>query len=87
MSRALWVAVLLAAAAAFAARGQAGGSAGTGPDERAGQSELSNKNNLTSTGETVPHPGASQGAPTSNLDRRIEEQNDRIEKGICSNCI
>jgi hypothetical protein len=45
-----------------------------------------NKNYLTSTGETVAHPGASQGAATTDLDRRIRQRNDRVIQSICSNC-
>jgi len=47
---------------------------------------LLNENNLTSTGETVPHPGASQGAATTDLDRQIGRENDRLDQSICSNC-
>jgi hypothetical protein len=47
---------------------------------------LLNENNLTATGETVPHPGASQAAATTDLDRRIRRRNDRIDQSICSNC-
>ena len=49
-------------------------------------SHLLRKNYLTSTGETVPHPGESQGAPTSPLDRRIEQKNNLLDRSICSNC-
>ncbi|HEX3495130.1 MAG TPA: hypothetical protein VHT48_07150 [Methylocella sp.] len=47
---------------------------------------LLNEDYLTSTGETVAHPGASQGGATTDLDRRIEQQNDRVNQSICSNC-
>ena len=59
---------------------------GAGPAPRQRATGLLNENYLTSTGETVPHPGASQGAATTGLDRRIEQQNDRINQSICSNC-
>jgi len=49
-------------------------------------SHLLRKNYLTSTGETVPHPGESQGAPTSPLDRRIEQKDNLLDRSICSNC-
>jgi hypothetical protein len=45
-----------------------------------------NENYLAPTGETVPHPGASQGAATTDLDRRIEQKNNRLDQSICSNC-
>ena len=41
---------------------------------------------LTSTGATVPHPGASQSAGPTPLDRAIEEQDNKIDNSICSNC-
>jgi hypothetical protein len=59
---------------------------GTGPAPRPRATGLLNRNYLTSTGETVAHPGASQGAATTDLDRRIGRQNDRVDQSICSNC-
>ncbi len=44
------------------------------------------QNNITSTGATVPNPGASQGAGPTPLDRDIERMNDRIENNICKGC-
>jgi putative alpha-1,2-mannosidase len=41
---------------------------------------------ITSTGETMPHPGVPQGAGTTPLDRGIEREDDRIESGICKGC-
>jgi hypothetical protein len=58
----------------------------TDPAPRPRATGLLNENYLTSTGETVAHPGASQGAATTDLDRRIEQQNDRVNQSICSNC-
>jgi hypothetical protein len=63
---------------------QAQTSTGPAPPHRA--TGLLRENYLTSTGETVAHPGASQGAATTDLDRRIEQQNDRVDQSICSNC-
>ena len=59
---------------------------GTGQAPRDKATRLLNENYLTSTGETVPRPGASQGAATTDLDRRIRRRNDRIDQSICSNC-
>ncbi|HET6374912.1 MAG TPA: hypothetical protein VFF88_02585 [Methylocella sp.] len=56
------------------------------PLPRQRPSELLNEKYLAPTGATVPHPGESQGAPTSPLDRDIEQQNDQIDRSICSNC-
>jgi hypothetical protein len=47
---------------------------------------LLNENYLAPAGETVPHPGASQGAATTDLDRPIEQKNNLLEQSICSNC-
>jgi len=69
-----------------AARAQTTGSGGVGPASRHNATGLLNENFLTSTGQTVAHPGASQGTGTTELDRRIEQQNDRIEESICGNC-
>jgi hypothetical protein len=59
---------------------------GTGPATGHKATSLLNENNLTATGQTVAHPGASQGAATTDLDRGIERQNDRVSQSICSNC-
>jgi hypothetical protein len=58
----------------------------TGSDTADAASRLLNENYLTSTGATVDRPGESQGAPTTNLDRRIERENNRLDQSICSNC-
>jgi len=59
---------------------------GTRPAPRHKAVGLLNENYLTSTGQTVPHPGASQGGATTDLDRRIARRNDRVVQSICSNC-
>ncbi len=47
---------------------------------------LSNSPYLSSTGQTVPHPGALSDGQ-SGSDRQIHDHNDLlIRKGICSNC-
>ena len=43
-------------------------------------------NNITSTGETVPNPGASQGAGVTPLDRGIYKDDNKITNGICKGC-
>ena len=42
--------------------------------------------NITSTGETVPNPGASQSAGTTPMDRGIEQQDTKIQSSICKGC-
>ncbi len=43
-------------------------------------------NNITSTGETVPNPGASQGAGVTPMDRGIYQEDNKISNGICKGC-
>ncbi len=42
--------------------------------------------NITSTGETVPNPGASQSEGTTSLDRGIQQDDNKIQNGICKGC-
>lgn len=42
--------------------------------------------NITSTGQTVPNPGASQSAGTTSLDRGIEHDDNKIQSSICKGC-
>lgn len=42
--------------------------------------------NITSTGETVPNPGASQSAGTTPMDKGIEQKDNQIESSICKGC-
>jgi hypothetical protein len=83
MMKPLFVALLCAAVTGITV---AQAQTGTGPATRHKATRLLNEDYLTATGETVAHPGASQGAATTDLDRRIELQNDRINQSICSNC-
>jgi hypothetical protein len=67
----------------------AGFDAAPPPPERlapGGAPGLANENNLTATGETAPHPGASQSAGPTQLDRNILKKDDEVQRGICSNC-
>jgi len=48
--------------------------------------QLSNQDYLTSTGATVPQPGASQSAGPTPLDRKIEQQDNKIDNSICNGC-
>ena len=83
MMKPLFVALLCAAVIAITV---AQAQTGTDPAPRPKAARLLHENYLTSTGETVPHPGVSQGAATTDLDRRIRRRNDRIDQSICSNC-
>ncbi len=42
--------------------------------------------NITSTGETVPNPGASQSGGTTAMDRGVQKQDDKIQGSICKGC-
>ena len=42
--------------------------------------------NITSTGATVPNPGASQSAGTTSLDRGIQDRDNKIDSSICKGC-
>ena len=75
-----------AGAATLTAHAQGAGLDAAGPPLEHRATGLLNENNLTATGETVPHPGASQGAGTTELDRNIKRKNDQLENSICSNC-
>lgn len=48
--------------------------------------QLLNQDYLTSTGATVPKPGASQSSGPTPLDRAIEQQDNKIDNSICSGC-
>jgi hypothetical protein len=78
--------LLLTASGTFAVHAQAMGPDPADASSRGNATRLQNKNYLTSTGETVPHPGASQGAGTTDLDRIIRRKNNRLDQSICGNC-
>ena len=78
--------LLLAASGTFAVHAQARGPDPVDASSRGNATRLLNKNYLTSTGETVPRPGASQGAGATDLDRAIRRKNNRLDQSICSNC-
>ena len=48
--------------------------------------QLLDKDYLTSTGETVPRPGVPQASGPTELDRKIQEQDNRIDNSICKGC-
>ena len=62
---------------------QAGGSGG-GAAPRGGADPRANY--TTSTGATVPHPGASQSAGTTSMDVGVQRQDDKIQSSICKGC-
>jgi hypothetical protein len=54
------------------------------PEENSGR--LLNRPYLTTSGQTVPHPGKSQIGSQTEVERRAEEESDRATRSICSNC-
>jgi hypothetical protein len=83
MRKAVWFGLLLAAAQVVAVQAQPLVSVEGRSTTR---HRPAGENYLTSTGQTVPRPGVSQGAPPSRLDRRIEDKDNLIDLSICSNC-
>ena len=41
---------------------------------------------LAPTGATVPRPGVPQGSGPTALDRKIQQEDDRIDNSICKGC-
>ncbi len=78
--------LFMVASGTFAVQAQTTGSDTADAASRHKATRLLNENYLTSTGATVDRPGESQGAPATNLDRRIERENNRLDQSICSNC-
>jgi hypothetical protein len=52
-------------------------------DPRAG---TSNRGNITSTGQTVPIPGASKSQGTTSLDLGIQRKDNEIPSSVCKGC-
>ncbi len=88
MAKLTFIAVILAASiASVAAYGQDNGGGYVAPEiSKPTLGQLLDQDYLTSTGETVPRPGASQSAGPTALDRAIEQQNNKIDNSICSGC-
>jgi hypothetical protein len=40
----------------------------------------------TSTGATVPNPGVPQGSGPTQLDRKIQQEDNKIDNSICKGC-
>ena len=78
--------ILLVAAGLFAAATTASFAQTPAPDSASDGGPGVRSGHITSTGETVPNPGASQGAGTTSLDRGIQERDNKIDSGICKGC-
>ena len=77
-----WKFIALVLAASMAAGAAYGQDNGGGP----APGRLLDQDYLTSTGATVPRPGASQSAGPTPLDRAIQQQDNKIDNSICSGC-
>ena len=79
--------ILLAATAGAAAYGQDNGGGLVAPEiSKPAPGHLLDQDYLTSTGATVPRPGASQSAGPTPLDRAIQQQDNKIDNSICNGC-
>jgi hypothetical protein len=88
MAKLKFIAIILAVSmAAIAAHGQDNGGGLVAPElSKPTPGRLLDRDYLTSTGATVPRPGASQSAGPTPLDRAIQQQDNKIDNSICSNC-
>jgi hypothetical protein len=78
-------AFLLAATAGGAAYGQDNGL--VAPElSKPAQGHLLDQDYQTSTGETVPRPGVPQASGPTALDRKIQEEDNKIDNSICKGC-
>ena len=78
-------AFLLAAAAGVSAYGQDNGL--VAPEiSKPAAGHLLDQDYQTSTGATVPRPGVPQASGPTALDRKIEQENDRIDNSISKGC-
>jgi hypothetical protein len=48
--------------------------------------QLLDKDYLTSTGATVPRPGVPQGSGPTPLDRKIQQEDNKLDNSICKGC-
>jgi hypothetical protein len=88
MAKMQFIAIIVAASmASVAADGQDNGGGLVAPElSKPTPGHLLDQDYLTSTGETVPRPGASQSAGPTPLDRAIQQQDNKIDNSICSAC-
>jgi hypothetical protein len=78
-------AFLLAATAGVSAYGQ--DNKLVAPElDRPAPGQLLDQKYLAPTGATVPRPGVPQASGPTALDRKIEEENNRLDNSICKGC-
>jgi hypothetical protein len=88
MAKLKFIAVILAASiASVAAHGQDKDNGLVAPEiSKPTPGRLVDQDYLTSTGATVPRPGASQSAGPTPLDRAVQQQDNKIDNSICNGC-
>jgi hypothetical protein len=88
MAKLKFIAVILAAStASVAAHGQDNSGGLVAPEvSKPTPGRLLDQDYLTSTGATVPRPGASQSAGPTPLDRAVQQQDNKIDNSICNGC-
>jgi hypothetical protein len=85
MAKTIVIAAFLVAAAAGAAYGQDKGL--VAPElSKPEPGHLLDKDYTTSTGATVPRPGVPQGSGPTALDRKIQQEDNKIDNSICKGC-
>jgi hypothetical protein len=84
MAKALLLGVIMAMATMAAMAQDAAPDAAAHAPTRGGAGIRSG--HITSTGETVPNPGASQSGGMTSLDRGIQREDSRIDSSICKGC-
>jgi hypothetical protein len=79
---------IIAMSAGLAAHGQETGGKGsavpTSPGAPPGQPLISG--HLAPTGKTLPNPGVPQASGTTDFDRSVQRQDDKIDESICKGC-
>jgi hypothetical protein len=87
MTKLKFVAVILLGEIAGGAYAQDNGGGLVAPElNRPAPGHLLDRDYLTSTGETVDRPGASQSAGPTPLDRKIQQEDNKIDNSICKGC-
>jgi hypothetical protein len=81
-------AFLISMSVGLAAHGQEAGvkrsAVPTSPGATSGQPAIAG--HLAPTGKTLPHPGVPQASGTTDFDRSVQRQDDRIQESICEGC-
>jgi hypothetical protein len=85
MQKLMLIAAFLVATAGFSAYGQDNQLVAPQLSKPAA-GQLLDKDYLAPTGATVPRPGVPQASGPSALDRKIQEQDNKIDNSICKGC-